>query len=239
MAFFPTTKFWPLSGTSGIALLFVGFLAISSAIMLIIYAVLSRRAGEKNCFGVLNVKIGVAPVLKSLLLALIITALMYISLLIIEYLFCQDYRLWMMSFGEMQVVHWAVALRYAIYFLPIFLLTGATTNYAVRSDIPAWKDTLISVIVGSLGVWLCCLINILLAATSFNGTLFSSFICSYAMLLFVPVTVYISRKTYNMTHSIWLGAFMNTMILAWSIVASNGLADGYYGQTIFNAIFGV
>lgn len=239
MAFFPTTKFWPLSSTSGIALLFVGFLAISSAIMLLIYTFLANRSGEKNCFSGLNVKIGTTPVLKSLLMSLIILAIMYGSLLVIEYLFFQDYRFWMMSFSDMQVVHWAVALRYAIYFLPIFLLTGATTNYAVRSDIPMWKDTLITVVVGSLGVWACCLINILLAMTSFNGTLFSSFICSYSMLFFVPTTVYISRKTYNLTHSIWLGAFMNTFILAWSIVSANGLADGYYGQTIFNAIFGV
>ena len=235
MSFFPCTWFWPTSGTGGIALLFVGFLAIGSAILLAIYAF----TGKKDGFAGLNFKIGVKNVLKSLLLSLIVLFVCYLTLVIISDLFNQDYRFWMMSFPELKTEHWFICLRFVIYFIPVYLLLSATTNFTIRYDMPEWKDTLITTIVGSLGVWLLCLINILVAKAGFDGKLFSSFICSYQMLMFVPATIVISRKLYKMTNSIWVGSFMNAFFLAWSFVAGNGLADGYYAQRFASIVFGV
>ncbi|MCR4607838.1 MAG: alpha/beta hydrolase [Oscillospiraceae bacterium] len=238
MSFFPTTWFWPTSGTGGIALLFVGFLAIGSILMLIAWAVISKKEGH-NYLKDLNFGIGFKNVLKSLLMALIVIFVCYMTLAIISGLFNQDYRFWMMSFPEMKTEHWFVCLRFLIYFIPVYLLLGATTNIALPNDDPDWKDIIITVIVGSLGVWICCLINILAAKASFNGKLFSSFICSYQMLMFVPATIVISRKFYKLTNSVWVGAFINAMFLAWSFVGGNGLADGYYAQRFASIFFGV
>lgn len=238
MSFFPTTRFWPTSGTGGIALLFVGFLAIGSILLIIAYAVMGKNDSE-NGLKALQVGIGLVNVLKSLLMAVIVLMICVFTLSVISGLFNQDYRFWMMSFPEMKTEHWLIVPNFLIYFIPIFLLLGATTNYGVRSDIPEWLDTVITIVVGSLGVWLCCLINILMAKASFNGQLFSSFICSYQMLLFVPVTVYISRKFYKMTNTIWVGAFMNSLLMAWSFIGGNGLADGYYAQAFASVFFGV
>lgn len=239
MSMMPITWFFPLAGTSQIAMLFVWLLAASSIIMLVCYAFIAKSKGTAKPFAVLNLGMGLKNIIKSILIAFITVGICWLSMQLIIYLFNQDYRFWMMSFTEMKAEHWGVALRYAIYLLPVFLLTAATTNYTIRSDMPQWKDTLISVVIGSAGVWICCLINIVMAKISFDGTLFSSFICSYSMLLFVPATVYISRKTYNMTQSIWLGASINSLLLAWSLVSSNGMCELYNGQNFFSIVLGV
>ena len=134
--------------------------------------------------------------------------------MVIEYLFAQDYRGWMTVFSDMKGEYWVIGLRYVVFIFPMYLIMGAAINFTVRNDIPQWKDTLITVITNSLGIWICCLINILLAKTSYDGTLFSSFICSYQFLLCVPLTVYISRKLYNMTKNIWTGAALNSSLLS-------------------------
>lgn len=238
MSFFPCTWFWPTSGTGGIALLFVGFLAIGSILELIAYAIIGKKTGENLLKG-LNFKLGVKNVLKTLLMSLIVIFVCYMALAIISGAFNQDFRFWMMSFPEMKTEHWFIAIRFLIYFIPIYLLLGATTNAVVDPDMPEWKDMLISVVIGSLGVWILCLINILTAKAGFSGKLFSSFICSYQMLMFVPATIVVSRKLYKITNSIWAGAFVNAMLLAWSFIGGNGLADGYYAQAFGSIFFGV
>ena len=75
----------------------------------------------------------------------------------------------------MKADYWAIAFRYGVFLLPIFLAIGAAVNYTVRTDIPQWKDTLITVVVNSLGMYLIFAVNLIISATSFDGTLFASF----------------------------------------------------------------
>jgi len=47
------------------------------------------------------------------------------------------------------------------------------------------------------------------------------------MLINVPLFVYLSRKFYNQTGSIWLGAFVNTSIVCWMICSAQS-SSAYY-----------
>ena len=58
------------------------------------------------------------------------------------------------------------------------------------------------------------------------------------MLLLVPLTVLINRRLYRRTNSVWLGAFVNALLIAWVLVCSNGTSDMYYGNTLVSVIFG-
>ena len=90
-----------------------------------------------------------------------------------------------------------MALRYFIVLFPLYVIIAMGLNYPTRTDIPEWKDTLYTVLINSVGIWLCCLINILVAySRPYNGLFFSSFICSYHMVTVVPLTVYLNRKLY-------------------------------------------
>ena len=113
-------------------------------------------------------------------------------------------------------------------------------NYNVRDDIPEWRDTLNTIVINSLGVWLCCLINQLVMMQSPVGEaqFFASFITYYYALLYVPITVFISRKFYKLTNSVWLGTFVNSFMAAWFLVSSTGINFAYAGTTFAEIFFG-
>ena len=236
---FPINHTWPLAGTAGNTILFILILAGCSLVLLICYALIGKKTCGETGFSSLLGGVSVIGVLKCLLMAVITLVIGYATLMLISYLFNQDYRLWMTSFGEMRVELWFIAARYALMFAPMFLLMGAVTNYTVRNDIGEWKDTLINVVIGSLGVWLCCAVDLLLCKFgNYNGNHFAAFTCSYSMLLYVPITVVINRKLFNITKNIWTGTFVNAVFLAWSFTASQTLSDAYFGQNILSVFFG-
>lgn len=69
---------------------------------------------------------------------------------------------------------------------------------------------------------------------------FSSFISTYQMLIIIPITVYITRKSYKLTNSVWLGAALNALLLGWSICSGTGMnLDHYLPQTWASIFFSI
>lgn len=200
--------------------LLIVLLGAGSAILLAVFWFKSKKSGDFSALKGLHFPMGLRAVAKTVLLSAMLLALGYLTLMVTEYLFNEDYRLWMAVFTEMKVEYWRYIWRYTLVLLPFFLLIGASTNYTLRQDLPAWADTLITVIMNSAGVWLCCLVNYIIMSNT--GDPWNSFISTYSVLLFVPLTVYVTRKMYKVTHSIWLGALVNSMLISWSMISANG-----------------
>lgn len=233
----PAIHFLPMFPSWWLTVLFLAILAVVSAVMLVIYAQSDKKAQGKSFLSILNFKMKPVAVMKALLVSVITIAAAYLSLVLLEYLFNQDYRCWMAVFSEMRAEYWRYLWRFAVIMIPSFLVIGAATNYSVRTDIPQWKDTLITVVVNSMGVWLLALVNYLILLS--GGEMFSSFISSYGFLVIVPITVYITRKMFLLTKNIWYGALINAFLLAWSIISSCGLhCDFFYGQNWLSAFLG-
>ena len=188
----------------------------------------------KDCFG-----IKISGILKSLLLGAIVIAFAYLQLIIIMYLFNQDFRFWQMMFSEMKAEHWLVALPYVILFLPCYLCMGCAINYSAGNSLNPRKDMAKTIFVNSIGVWGLCLFCFIMWFVNWKGAAISDFTLSYSMLLFVPVTTFITRKMYKTTNNVWIGAIINSMLLAWSLVCSAGIADEYYGQNLISVLFNV
>lgn len=214
----PNVPFLPFFPSWWLTFIFIGILALGSIIILLAYKAVDK--GESN-FAALNFKAGLVPVLKTVLLGVLLLFTAYMTLVVVVDLFNQDFRFWMAVFSEMKIEYWRYIWRYTICMLPCFLLIGASTNYGVRTDIAEWKDTLLTVVINSLGVYLCCLVNYLMLSGA--DTLWSTFISTYGMLIIVPITVYITRKMYLVTKSIWLGALVNSLLIAWSFCSAVGL----------------
>lgn len=224
--------FLPLGRTATITMYFLLSLTIMSIILLAANALISKKMTGSTRLQSLNILMDPRSVVKSILVGLALLGAAYGSLMVIEYFFGQDYRAWMTAFSDMKAEFWFIGLKYAMFIFPMYIIMGAAVNYTVRTDIPEWLDTLIVVLVNSLGLWICALINTVVAYTSYDGTLFSSFVCSYQFLLCVPITVYLSRKLFRLTHSVWTGATLNTCIIVWSMMCSLGINDVYIGQTM-------
>lgn len=212
-----------------LTVIYVAIVAAGSAILLAICWYTDKKTIGNARLNALNFNIKLINIVKTILLGMIMLAAGYLSLMVIQDLFGQDFRWWMAAFAEMKGEYWRYIWRVAILMFPTFLIIGALTNYTVRKDIPRWKDTLLTIIIGSAGVWICCIINLIVVYST--GDLFSSFISCYGFLLLVPVTVFITRKLYEMTNSIWLGAAFNALLLSWSVNTTIGLnIERYIGQ---------
>ncbi len=222
-----TTNSWfPLfmSGWSAHKLLI--YLAVSGILFIIVYAVIGRKLANDSGLKTLNVLIRFTAFLKTLLMSVILLIAGYASLGVVNYLFGQDFRFWQTQFPVMKNNLWAYVPSYALSYLPCFLIIGMAVNYTVRDDIPEWLDTLLTVIINSAGIWLCCLVNYFVLRSNTPGVTanyFATFITYYYTLLFVPINVYVTRRMFKITNSVWAGAIVNSLISAWSIIATVGL----------------
>lgn len=229
----------PLGRGAALLIYFLLFVGGGALIVLIFNVIISKKSTGKTGLAALNIRMPIMSFLKCLAFCIILIIVGYTALAVSEYFFGQDFRLWMISLSDMKVEWWTLGLRYALILFPMYFVISAATNYTIRTDIPEWKDTLITVVVNSAGIWLCCLVNYVLARTSFNGTLFSNFQSSYQYLLWVPITVYFARKMYNITKNVWTGALLNTFIITWSIMSSLGVNDTFWGQHWVGNFFNV
>ncbi|MBQ6214389.1 MAG: hypothetical protein IJJ67_03110 [Oscillospiraceae bacterium] len=237
--FFSPSRWLPLGRTAVLTIYFLIVVSIGTLILLACYFFFNKKAvgdlGIKN----LNVAISLRKILKNLLLVVILIGAGYAVLSISEYFFGQDFRLWMAGLSDMKVEWWTVGLHYFVILFPMYLIISAGVNFTIRTDLPEWQDTLVTVLVNSVGVWLCCILNILIAKASYNGTLFSSFICSYQFVFWVPLTTYIARKMYKLTGNIWSGAFLNAAIITWAMMSALGVNDDYFGPYAISNFFNV
>lgn len=177
--------------------------------------------------------------MKYLLIALILLVTAFAANSVLEYLFGQDFRIWQTAFSQMKAENWAIVLKYAIVLLPLYFCISCGINYMVRTDIPEWKDTLITVVLNTLPIWICCLINYIVAqSTPFTGRFFSDFLSSYSFLGLIPIITYINRRMYKATNSIWSSTFVCTLLVAWCIVSSLGTGDIYYSQNWLGNLIG-
>jgi hypothetical protein len=234
---FPPNIF-KLVTTSAIPDWFIIMTAISSLILLAGKVLVSKKSTGKSGLREMNIKIKFTGFLKMLLLGVIVIASANAMLIVIQRLFNQDFRFFQTMFSDMKITQWVSAIPYIIVFFAMFFVISLSINHRTRTDISERKEMLLTVIINSIGVWLLFIISQLMLV-NWNGKPFSDFTLSYAMLFFVPVTVFISRKVYKMTRSVWLGALINAMLLAWILVCSAGMADAYYGQNLLDIFFGI
>lgn len=216
----PNTKFFPLFPSWWLAPIFLGIIAGFSLLELIVIQVIDKKKYGRSFFETLNIKLKFVNILKSLLLALIMFIMTYLLSVVIKHFFNQDYRFWMFSFERFNVDQWFDLIKYSILLLPQLLIIGVAVNYAPRRDMPAPLDDLLTVVFNSLGVWICCIINTVIIYG--GGAEFSRFTSTYGYLLSVPVTIFLTRMLYKKTKSIWIGAAITAMLLAWHIATTIG-----------------
>ena len=234
----PWSRFIPYFASWWLTVLFIAMLAAGALVILLGCWLVDRKNGKRFDLSVFNIKMKPTAFLKTVLMGLILLTLAYASLAVIEYAFGQDYRFWMAALTEMKSELWRYVWRIAILMFPTFAVIGVATNYTTRLDMPAWKDTLLSVVINSAGVYLCCIVNYLVLLARDN--LFSSFISCYGMLVFVPLTAYITKKMYRLTNSVWLGAALNSLLISWTLNSTIGLnCERFFGQTWVSNFFNI
>ena len=125
--------------------------------------------------------------------------------------------------------------RYALLILPFMFLTNLATNYL--SDMTIGKkspalDVVITIALAVAGVWALCGITHIVDYGGFMpGKSVTSFLLTYGAVLFLPILTFVSRKAYQLTKTIWVGTFVNTLLMAWLLVCVSGTNGSYVPQT--------
>ena len=156
-----------------------------------------------------------------------------------NYLFHEEFRIWNVYFGVVNVEDWFTVFPYWFDLFLFYIAISASINYTVRSDIPEWKDTLITLLINSLGVYIMFAISRISNATAFSGVQLLDFDSLYGLLLLVPVTTYILRKMYNITKNIWTGAMINACLISWHFASGGYHSITYHAQNWISNFFGL
>lgn len=231
-------RYFDFTFTSGATIIYIVAMGALSLALLILKVLFAKKQGGPG-LEALNLKLGFKGVALSWLLAILLIAVMYNSLLIIDYLFKEDYRLCMLTLTGMKVEYWFKAAKYAIVFVIPYFVMSACINYNLRTDIPEWKEDLIAVVMGSVGVWLLCIINYFVSKKTGDEYLFSSFISTFQFNLWVPIILYILRKMYRITRNNWTGAVFCSCLVSWSLASTVGAHSSYIGQNWLSIIFNI
>ncbi len=229
---FNPSRMWPLGRSCSLAMVYIMCLAACAVVMTVLQVAVYHKKTGKSGIVSLNIGIGGKKVLKHIAMAAILLVAGYAALAVSQYFFGQEFRLWMTAFSEMKADYWYMALRYFIVLFPLYILISIGVNYNTRNDVSEVKDDILCVLANSVGLWLCCILNFVIALSRpYQGLFFSSFICSYHMVTVVPMTTFLNRKLYRVTKSIWVSAALCAILVAWTLVCTLGINDVWYGQT--------
>ena len=148
----------------------------------------------------------------------------------------------MTAYTELKANHWGYVITYGAILLPFFLLISMGLNYLSDRTLKGrkpWQDLLITGLVNSAGLWLLWAVSTGLAYTGVTqGYLFTSFILTYGALLTVPINVFVLRASYLKTRTIWTGAVIASLMVAWLLVSTSGMNGSWIPQTWLSVFLG-
>ncbi len=239
----PSNKFFPLDKTSCFSYTYLCWSGILLLLLMGINTFVNKKMYGKTGLETLGINIGFRRFLKTLGLALLVFICCYASMVVIRYLFGQDYRLWMCVFTDMQLIHWPQAIRYLIFLIPAFFVTSCAVNYIDFKENKFISSIIVAVLIGSAGVLINHFIHVIglytgSDASTFTIKLISEGSITGGLIIYVPLTIFIAKITHKLTGSVWMGTLLNSFLTAWMWVSAISSTNVYMGTTFAERFFG-
>jgi hypothetical protein len=167
---------------------------------------------------------------KSFLLAVIVTFAAYLTLAFSDWAFKTDFRIWVFAIKPMSVFHFKIALAYFIPFAFYFLIAGLVLHGELRrsqkdgSDQVGWKEMLTNVLlmIGGYILYLAYQYIPLYSGGTAAVTTRWAPLYSIVMFQFLPIftmAALVSTYFYRRTGHVFVGSFINAMVVTWIVVA--------------------
>jgi pimeloyl-ACP methyl ester carboxylesterase len=210
----------------------VGVGAIS-LILLLLWHVLSNRkkGGSFATYGFTWKKKGLqmGKVGKSFLLALIVVFAAYLTLAFSAWAFTTDYRIWVFAIKPMSTLHFGIFLRYLIPFAFYFVIIGMVIHGEMRRDATGWKEMVVNILL-LIGAYVVFLLFQYIPLFSGKTLLLpDAHLPSIVLFQYIPIFIIValvSTYFYRKTGHIFVGSFINALLITWIIVA--GQATHYH-----------
>ncbi|MDB5079437.1 MAG: putative rane protein [Chloroflexi bacterium] len=226
-------NFWPQNITTGIMVWAVLNGLISLGLFLIWHFALNRRltgatfgnygltwSGGRHFWSQLG---------KTALLAIIIISGAYALLAFSDFAFKTDFRFWVVAVKLMSATQFRIFLDYLLPFVAFFLVLGIGLHGQLRLRGNAdrrqtlARAMLVNAIMVSIGFVILLLVNYIPLFTGGVQGIPTESLLNIVAFQFVPLMAIvgsISTYFYYKTGHIYLGAFLNGMLITWIIVAS-------------------
>jgi hypothetical protein len=235
------SKFLPYEPGQVRLFFMIAFMGVVGVIAFVVLSLaFGKRGGSKlPSLRDLNIAAGWEAVLKTVLLCLAVFGAGYLAACSVQYLFGQRLLYLDGSFEVMNPYGFGRLLRYALILLPFTLMISATSNLTVLKNVSDRMDTLISVVVSSLGAYAFLGVAFLLTFQKVDSGVFYSLHTALSLFTLIPIANYLYRKLFKMSGSVWAGAVIVALLLAWRLSGFNSHMFMYYGPNRIAAFFGI
>lgn len=214
--FWPVTEHAPQQLTNGLMLWVIVNTAIAAAAM----GILGRGSATLASVGIWPAGFHIGRVLGAASLAVVLVGVGYLTLLIVDAAFCVDYRFWVVAFKKLAPWHEHAYFMYLMPMTLFFCVLGASLNQFIVG-VPLRRACIRSVLIltnGFLALMAIQYIPLFFGIPLPLGEpLLTIVAIQFVVLLAVAgINVAIFQRA---TGSVYLAAFINALLITWSVVA--------------------
>jgi len=231
--FLLVNAFWPQDTTGGIGLwsLVCGLITLLALRMSGLHVFRDRT---ENGLAISRKNFG-----KTVLLALAVTSLMFLTVFAADWLFQTDFRLWSFAIRTFSAAKVWVAVKYLPFFLIFYLVNSLAVSRNRLSGSGERKQIFVSMGWNILGVSFYLILQylpLLFTGKTLSGSLLSGTLAMGGALLpilmfpIVPILAIAAAtgvKLYNRTGNIYLAGFINAMVVTMLTVANTSFSFAY------------
>ncbi len=233
---FPLGNYFQLPAVNGLVLLLLIVGAILLAIFILTYLFYIKKGGAT--FNDLGVKVSGSGFWKSVLLAIIVFVATYMLLVIAWYFFKGDARFWVFSIKTLNPIKWWIFLKYVPFFLFFFLVNILLLNSFTRIRGAGEATNIILMIIANVAAlavlsfldyyWLFTTGVKLWPDVPFPPKMTSALagILLWNLLFILPLAAVSARLFFRKTGSIWLGGFINALVITLFAISNTVSAAG-------------
>jgi pimeloyl-ACP methyl ester carboxylesterase len=159
---------------------------------------------------------------KSFLLALIAVFAAYLTLVFSAWAFTTDYRILVFAIKPMSLLHFGIFLRYLIPFAFYFLIIGLVIHGELRRHSGAWSQTIVNILLLIGGYILFFLFQYIPLFSGKTMSIPDAHLPTAVLFQYIPIFIIVglvSTYFYRRTGHVFVGSFINTLLITWTIVA--------------------
>ena len=221
----PVNAFWPQGITTGIMFWAVGNGLITLILFMLWHQLSNRKkGGTSDHYGLTWQQKPLGPVIgRSFLMATMVVSLIYLLLALSTWAFTIDFRFWVVAIKPMMPHHFLAFLAYLPPFIFFFLILGLALHGQLKSG--TFPNILL--LAGGFVVLLLVQYIPLLSGgvMPFGEALLS--IVAFQVIPLLTIVAIVSTFFFQITGRLYVGAFINALLITWIIVA--GQATQYGG----------
>lgn len=234
----PANNYFNLPAVNGLVILNI----ILGVLLLVAFTLTYFLIFKKNEVGYdqLGIRLPLKQVAKAFLLAVIVFLSAYMLLVLVRYFFTTDFRFWVWSLRTLTPAKWLTYLRYLPFFLFFFLVTSLTLNSFTRvRDQKDWKNITLMIIAIVGGLVIFTVIDYLVFFNTGRKlwmyvpypvtpqmTSALSGVLLWGVEFIFPISAVFAYLLYKRTGSIWLGGFINALVITLYAISNTVAAGG-------------